>query len=84
MLVVLEVLVEAVAVVAAVLILVAVAVLVVEVAVVLIELVATLCDDFVMGGTHILKLSLGEEAGQNQHPDWDGQQQHEGKGQCRR
>lgn len=39
-----------------------------------------------MGVTHTLQLSPGEEAGQQQHPHWDGQQQHEGKRQrrCRR
>lgn len=42
-----------------------------------------LADYIMMGVTHTLKLSPGKEAGQNQHPHRDGQQQHEGKRQCR-
>lgn len=41
-----------------------------------------LADYVMMGGTHALKLSPGKEAGQNQHPHRDRQQQHEGKRQC--
>lgn len=61
-----------------------VGIVVVLVVLVVVEGVATLFDDVVMGGTHTQKLSPGEEAGQNQHPHWDGQQQHEGKSQRRR